>query len=57
MFWVFGVSRAPRPPEWSLPPSGRYYTQLALTTKGQMKPTSWQGEFNGIPGRGGRYYQ
>ena len=22
-----------------------------MTTRGQMKPTSWQGEFNGIPER------
>ena len=22
-----------------------------MTTKGQMKPTSWQGDFNGVPGR------
>ena len=22
----------------------------SMTTKGQMKPTSWQGEFNGVPG-------
>ena len=23
----------------------------SITTKGQMKPTSWQGEFNGVPAR------
>ena len=23
----------------------------SMTMKGQMKPTSWQGEFNGVPGR------
>ena len=22
-----------------------------MTTKGQMNPASWQGEFNGVPGR------